>query len=196
MEDLIEFTQPAQEYLADLLAKQEVKNVAVRVFITAAGTANAETCLAYCKPGEEEATDISMSLDKFQVFLDQPSIAFLSDAVVDYSKDKFGGQLTIRAPNAKLPKIDANSSLFDRINYVLYSEINPSLASHGGMVQLLELTPDNIAVLQFGGGCQGCAIVDTTLKDGVERTLIERLPEVKGVRDLTDHSQTEGAYFK
>lgn len=196
MEDLIEFTQPAQEYLADLLSKQEIKNVAVRVFITQAGTARAETCLAYCKPGEEEATDISMSLEKFQVFLDQPSIAFLSDAVVDYNKDKFGGQLTIRAPNAKLPKIDANSSLFDRINYILYSEINPNLASHGGMVQLLELTSDNVAVLQFGGGCQGCAIVDSTLKDGVERTLIERLPEVQGVRDVTDHSQTEGAYFK
>lgn len=196
MENLIEFTQPAQDYLADLLSKQQVQNTGVRVFITQAGTPKAETCLAYCKPGEEEATDISMSLEKFQVFLDKTSIAFLSDAVVDYNKDKFGGQLTIRAPNAKLPKIDANSSLFDRINYVLYSEINPNLASHGGMVQLLELTPDNVAVLQFGGGCQGCAIVDATLKDGVEATLKERLPEVKGVRDVTDHSQTEGAYFK
>jgi Fe/S biogenesis protein NfuA len=53
-----------------------------------------------------------------------------------------------------------------------------------------------VAVLQFGGGCQGCSAVDMTLKDGVEKTLMDRIPELKGVRDVTDHSQRENAYYK
>ena len=89
----------------------------------------------------------------------------------------------------------ANSPLEDRINYVLYNEINPGLAAHGGMVTLVEITPEMEAVLQFGGGCQGCAAVDITLKNGVESTLLEQIPELKGVVDHTDHSFTENAYY-
>ena len=78
----------------------------------------------------------------------------------------------------------------------MHSEINPSLASHGGEVSLVEVLEDNKAVLQFGGGCQGCSMIDVTLKDGVEKTLIENVPEITGIIDSTDHSHTENAYFK
>ncbi|MGI9336030.1 MAG: NifU family protein, partial [Gammaproteobacteria bacterium] len=65
-----------------------------------------------------------------------------------------------------------------------------------GMVSLIEVVDGDTAVLQFGGGCQGCGMVDVTLKQGVESTLIERVPELKAVRDVTDHSQTENAYYR
>ena len=51
-------------------------------------------------------------------------------------------------------------------------------------------------MLQFGGGCQGCGMVDVTLKEGIEKTLTEKVPELKGVRDITDHSNNENAYYK
>ena len=82
-----------------------------------------------------------------------------------------------------------------QVNYFLQSEINPGLAAHGGMVSLIEITEEKSAVLQFGGGCQGCAAVDVTLKNSVEATLMERVPELSGVLDLTDHSNNENAYF-
>ena len=75
----------------------------------------------------------------FDLFLEQKSLEFLKEAVVDYSPDKFGGTLTIKAPNAKLPHISEDASMEDKINYVLYSEINPGLASHGGEVSLIEV---------------------------------------------------------
>ncbi|MCG8401493.1 MAG: NifU family protein, partial [Firmicutes bacterium] len=105
-------------------------------------------------------------------------------------------QLTIKAPNAKLPQVNADSPLEDRINYILYNEVNPSLAAHGGEVSLVEVTADNIAVLQFGGGCQGCGMVEATLKDGVEKSLMEQVPELTAVRDMTDHTDRSNAYFK
>ena len=192
----IDITDSAQEYLAELLEKQNVEGIAVRIFITQPGTPYAETCLAYCRPGEEESTDVLLELEKINVYLDKNSLAFMEDAVVDFNADRMGGQLTIKAPNAKMPKVNADSPLEDRINYVLYSEINPGLAAHGGEIKLVELTEQQYAVLAFGGGCQGCAAVDLTLKDGVEKTLMERIPELAGIRDVTDHTDTTNAYYR
>jgi Fe/S biogenesis protein NfuA len=191
----ITITEAAQDYLAGLLEKQNTPGIGIRVFITQPGTQYAETCIAYCKPGEQKPEDTSFDLKDFTAWIDAISEPFLEDAVVDYAQDRMGGQLTIKAPNAKVPMISEDSPINERINYYLQTEINPGLASHGGMVSLVDVVEDGIAVLRFGGGCQGCGQVDLTLKDGVERTLIERIPDLKGVRDVTDHTNRENAYY-
>lgn len=191
----ITITDAAQDYLADLLAKQNTKDIGIRVFITQPGTPYAETCISYCKPDEQKPDDIALALKSFTAWIDAISEPFLVDAVVDYAADRMGGQLTIKAPNAKVPMIGEDSPLNERINYYLQTEVNPGLASHGGQVTLVDIVDEGIAVLQFGGGCQGCGMVDVTLKEGVEKTLLERIPELKGVRDATDHSQRENAYY-
>ena len=193
---MVTITEPAQEYLSELLVKQNVEDIAVRIFILDAGTPRAETCISFCRPGEEKDDDDVKELSGFRAFIDQPSIPFLEDAVVDFQKDSMGGQLTIKAPNSRLPKISEDSSLEDRVNYILYNEINPGLAAHGGMVTLEEIFEDSVAVLRFGGGCQGCGMVDVTLKDGVEKTLLTQVPELTEVRDVTDHSVKENAYYQ
>lgn len=191
---MVTITESAQEYLAELLGKQEGA-LGVRVFINQPGTPRAETCIAYAREGDVLEDDVERKYDAFMAFFETRSLPYLEDALVDYSKDRMGGQLTIKAPNAKMPQVDENSPLADRINYVLYNEVNPALAAHGGEVSLLEVTEDNYAVLQFGGGCQGCGMVDETLKGGVEKTLLEQLPQLQGVRDMTDHSDTSQAYY-
>ncbi len=193
---MVTITEPAQEYLNQLLEKQNVEGISVRIFILDAGTPRAETCISFCRPGEEKADDEVKEYEGFKAFIDQHSIPFLEDAVVDFAKDSMGGQLTIKAPNSRLPKLTDESSLADRVNYVLYNEVNPGLAAHGGNVTLEEIHNENIAVLRFGGGCQGCGMVDVTLKDGVEKTLLSQIPELKEVRDVTDHTVTENAYYQ
>ena len=188
-------TDAAHDYLSDLLKKQNTTGIGIRVFITQPGTPYAETCIAYCKPGEQKPEDTPVGLKAFTAYIDAISEPFLDDAVVDYATDRMGGQLTIKAPNAKVPMVNEDSPITERINYYLQTEINPGLASHGGQVSLVDVVEDNIAVLRFGGGCQGCGAVEMTLKDGVEKTLIERIPELKGVRDVTDHSNRENAYY-
>lgn len=192
---MIEISASAQTYLQELLAKQEQSDTAIRVFVAQPGTPQAETCIAYCRPGEEQDGDVAVEYEGFRAFIEGRSEPYLLDAVVDYQKDQMGGQLTIKAPNARVPNVSDDSPLEDRINYVLYNEINPGLAAHGGMVTLVELTAEKAAVLQFGGGCQGCAAVDITLKHSVEATLLERLPELTAVVDHTDHTITENAYY-
>ncbi|MEX0619847.1 MAG: Fe-S biogenesis protein NfuA [Pseudohongiellaceae bacterium] len=192
---MITITESAQEYLAELLGKQNCEGIGVRIFILDAGTPKAETCIAFCRPGEEKPDDEMKQYKGFKAFIEANSIPFLEEAVVDFAKDSMGGQLTIKAPNSRLPRLSENSSLADRVNYILYNEINPSLAAHGGNVTLEEIYKDNIAVLRFGGGCQGCGMVDVTLKQGVEKALLEQVPQLAEVRDVTDHSNKENAYY-
>ncbi|EAR59878.1 Fe-S biogenesis protein NfuA [Neptuniibacter caesariensis] len=195
----ITVTETAEEYLGELLSKQDTEGMAVRMFVTQPGTSYAETCLAYCRPDEVIEDDEIMQLETLRFYIEKNSVPYLDEAYVDFSKDRMGGQLTIKAPNAKVPKVSPDSPIDEQINYILYSEINPGLAAHGGDVKLMEVVEEeegHIAVLQFGGGCQGCSAVDMTLKDGVEATLVERIDSLVGVRDVTDHSVRDKAYFK
>ena len=190
----INITESAQQYLAGLLEKQNCEGIGIRIFISDPGTSKAETCIAYSRPGEHNEADEVVDYPQFKAYFETRSIPFLDDAKVDFAEDKFGGQLTIRAPNSRVPNVSDDSPVEDRINYLLHAEINPGLASHGGVVSL-STVEDGFAILEFGGGCQGCSAVDLTLKEGVEKTLMEKIPELKGVRDVTDHTDTSNAYM-
>lgn len=193
-------TPSAQEYLKDLLAKQNTPDIGVRIFVESPGTARAECCMAYSAPEDVVPTDYKQDYADFPVFIDTPSIPYLKDAVIDYNKDRFGGQLTFKAPNSKVPRVGPDASIEERIAYVLQAEINPGLAGHGGNCSLVEVFEDPehglTAVLQFGGGCQGCSAIDITLKQGVETTLQSHIPELGRVIDKTDHTQNADAYMK
>ena len=195
-EQLISITESAKEYLRDLIEKQGSPGMGVRIFVERPGTPHAECCMAYCPPGEQEENDVRFDYEGFHAWVEGKSVRYLEDASIDFKKDSMGGQLTFRAPKSRVPDIGPDATLEERINHILYAEINPGLAAHGGNVQLLELTDDNVAILEFGGGCQGCSAVDMTLKSGVEKTLKERIPELSAVRDKTDHSVRDNAYFR
>jgi Fe/S biogenesis protein NfuA len=119
----------------------------------------------------------------------------LKDSEVALKEEGSSKKLTITAPNAKgeVPKDDA--PLAEKIKYTIAAEVNPQLASHGGFVDLVEITDDMDVVLNFGGGCQGCSSVKVTLKNGVEAQLKSIYPEIKNILDVTDHSQKENAYM-
>lgn len=185
----ITVTQGAQEYLNNLLED----NTNIKLTIDNVGSPRAETVLQYCKEGEEEDFT-SLDLQGFKLFYNELHEKYLKDTTIDYDVERFGGQLTIKAPNTKTPIIDENSTIEERINAVIINEVNPSLAAHGGMVDLVEFR-EGKAILKFGGGCQGCGMVDLTLADGVEKLLKERIPEITEVSDMTDHSFTDNAYY-
>jgi Fe/S biogenesis protein NfuA len=128
-------------------------------------------------------------------YVDKINFTYLKASEVALKDDGTGKKLTITAPNAKGEKPDDDAPLEDRIKYVLAADISPGLASHGGFVDLVEITENKDVILYFGGGCQGCSSVKATLEQGVESKLRARFPEIKSVRDVTDHSDTNNAYM-
>ncbi|WP_417664217.1 Fe-S biogenesis protein NfuA [Pseudidiomarina donghaiensis] len=192
---MIRITESAQAHFRKLLADQ-ADNTNIRVFVVNPGTPSAECGVSYCPPDSVEADDEVLPFSGFDAVVDSGSAPFLIDAVIDYEEQDLGSQLTLKAPNAKAKKVDDDAPLIERVEYVIQSEINPQLANHGGKVAVSQITDDGIAVLQFGGGCNGCSMVDVTLKEGIEKELVQRFPgELNGVRDVTEHQPGEHSYY-
>ncbi len=80
-----------------------------------------------------------------------------------------------------------------KIQDLLDTAINPAVAGHGGVVSLVDVK-DKMVYLQMGGGCQGCGMVDVTLKQGIETMIREELPEVVEILDVTDHAAGQNPY--
>ncbi|ACR70782.1 Fe-S biogenesis protein NfuA [Edwardsiella ictaluri] len=191
---MIRITEAAQEHFAKLLANQE-PGTQIRVFVINPGTPNAECGVSYCPPDAVEANDRKLDFEQLSAYVDEISAPFLDDAEIDFVTDQLGSQLTLKAPNAKMRKVADDAPLIERVEYILQSQINPQLAGHGGRVSLMEITDEGYAILQFGGGCNGCSMVDYTLKEGIEKELLQRFPELKGVRDLTEHQRGDHSYY-
>ncbi|MDR9826381.1 Fe-S biogenesis protein NfuA [Vibrio sp. FNV 38] len=191
----ITITEAAQAHFAKLLAQQP-EDTNIRVFVVNPGTQNAECGVSYCPPEAVEATDTEFAYEPFSAYVDELSLPFLEDAEVDYVTDKMGAQLTLKAPNAKMRKVADDASLVERVEYVIQTQVNPQLAGHGGHVNLVEITDDGVAIVAFGGGCNGCSMVDVTLKEGIEKELIQQFNgELTGVKDVTEHQAGEHSYY-
>ncbi|HBY38732.1 Fe/S biogenesis protein NfuA [Marisediminitalea aggregata] len=192
---MISISTEAQAHFVKLLANQE-SGTNIRVFVVNPGTSTAECGVSYCPPDAVEPTDMRLPFDGFDAVVDEESAPYLEEAEIDYVTDQMGSQLTLKAPNAKARKVADDAPLVERINYMIESEINPQLANHGGKVVLLEVTEEGYVILQFGGGCNGCSMVDVTLKEGIEKQMLDQFAgEIKGVRDATEHTAGEHSYY-
>ncbi|WP_409202821.1 Fe-S biogenesis protein NfuA [Vibrio sp. SS-MA-C1-2] len=188
-------TDSAQTHFAKLL-EQQPEGTNIRVFVVNPGTPNAECGVSYCPPEAVEATDTKLEFDSLIAFVDEQSLPFLDDAEIDFVTDKMGSQLTLKAPNAKMRKLGDDATLMERVDYAIQTQVNPQLAGHGGHVNLVQITEDGIALLQFGGGCNGCSMVDVTLKEGIEKELLVQFEgELTAVKDATEHTAGEHSYY-
>jgi Fe/S biogenesis protein NfuA len=193
---VIEVSSSAQRYFKRLLDQQDLPGLGLRISVIDPGTPRASCDLQFCPQGENENTDQGVEFSDFNLYVAQDSADWLSDAEIDFDEDQSGGQLSIKAPNIKGNMPDDSADLSDRVNWILETEINPGLASHGGMVALEEITREMAVVLRFGGGCQGCGMADVTLKQGIEKSLTGHFPEITAVLDATDHASGENPYYK
>ena len=191
---MITISEAAQSHFAKLLADQ-AEGTNIRVFVVNPGTTQAECGVSYCPADVVEETDIKLPFNGFDAVVDEESAPFLEEADIDFVTDKMGSQLTLKAPNAKAKKLSDDASLQERVQHMIETEINPQLANHGGQVNLVEITKDGIAVVQFGGGCNGCSMIDVTLKDGIETQMVAKFDEITGVRDITEHQSGEHSYY-
>ncbi len=191
----IKVTESAERHFRALLQKEDTQGMNIRIFAVDPGTSHAEIGLTFCLPGEEKSDDFVQNFGDFRLFIEAASSDALVDASIDLKQAGMDVELSIKAPYLKgiAPAVD--SPLRERVQYVLDSEVNPNLAGHKGNVSLVDVLEGGIVVLQFGGGCQGCGMANMTLKQGIERTLKEKLPEITEVRDATDHALGENPYY-
>lgn len=193
---MIEVTAGAQRYFRRLLEEQGDEDYGIRIAVTAGGTPAANVDLSFCEPTDLAGDEAPIDCEGFTLHIAADSVNWLEAATIDFEEQRGGGRMRISAPGLRGQVPEADAGLAARVRYIIDSEINPQLASHDGRVQLVDIDPGSVAVLEFGGGCHGCGMVDVTLKQGVEKTLRKRLPELAGVRDATEHAKGTSPYYR
>ncbi len=136
-------------------------------------------------------SDEVTGLGSFGCYLDSDSSANLEGASVDWVSDLSGAGFKIDNPQAV---ISWDDPVAQKVQEVLDEKVAPSLAGHGGWVELTAVEGD-AAYIQFGGGCHGCGMSSVTLKEGIETAILAEVPEIKRVLDGTDHSTGENPYY-
>jgi Fe/S biogenesis protein NfuA len=141
-------------------------------------------------PSSAVPDDVVVDTAGLRVLVDSESAQHLQGAVIDVDQSAIGGALTIDNPNEGW-----RDPIAARVQEVLDQQINPGVASHGGFVDLLDVR-DGAAYVQLGGGCQGCAQVDVTLRQGIEVAIKAAVPQITRVIDRTDHAAGANPYFQ
>lgn len=193
---MINISDSAQNHFRRLLQQQGADMAGIRLTALRAGTPAADARLEFCEHADLDGGEWALDCEGFTLYVDAASVPFLDGAEIDFATTTAGGQLSIRAPRIKGDVPGEDASMIERVRYVIESEINPQIASHGGRVSLEEVTADGEVVLRFGGGCHGCGNADLTLKHGIEKTLMSRVPGITAVRDATDHATGSNPYIR
>ena len=190
---MVNVTDIAKLEIAKLIEKQKTEIVGVRVKAEPMSPLRANFRLAFVQADQVTESDKVLDFDGFNVYVDEASEPFAQDITLDFVDRLMGRGFKIDNPNKIPPHL--KGTIAEKIQTVIDDQINPSIAAHGGHVSLVDIKEDTV-YLQFGGGCQGCGMVDVTLKQGVEVLLKEHVPEVREVRDITDHESGENPYYE
>ena len=94
----------------------------------------------------------------------------------------------------RLRKPEMNTPEALIIRELLSTQINPSVAEHGGHIALIDVQPDTVYI-RLEGGCQGCGMADVTLKSGIETAIKQAVPTINAVLDVTDHAGGNNPYY-
>lgn len=187
---MISVTTIAKEKILETMQAEGGKDMALRLSIAGRGPFGFHYSLGLVPQDDRKPDDSVVDLDDLLVLIDAESAPKLKDSTLDFTEDDHRGGFKVDNPNPLWTEPVAQA-----VQDVIDKKINPGIAAHGGFVVLLDVK-DSTAYVQFGGGCQGCRMVDTTLKDGVEATILEEIPEIKQVLDTTDHAEGNNPYYR
>lgn len=193
---MIQISDKAQTYFRKLIEREGVPGMGVRLSAVDPGTPRADARLEFAEPADLNGDEWAIDCDGFTLYVVAASVPWVDGAEIDYVTQSTGNQqLTIKAPKIKGEAPAESASIVERVRWVVENEVNPQLASHGGRVAVQEVSADGVVLLRFGGGCHGCGMADVTLKQGIEKTLMGRVPGVTAVRDATDHATGDAPYI-
>lgn len=187
---LLTVTPDARAKIDGVRSSNQFLDALLRVKVAGRSGPRLQYEIALEDPRDRTDADVAVDLGGLTVVVDPDSADQLAGSTIDLDSAVTGGGLRVDNPNEGW-----KDPLARAVQAVLDTRINPGVGGHGGMVSLIEVR-DQTAYMRFGGGCQGCAAVDVTLRAGVEAALREAVPEITAVVDVTDHAAGENPYYR
>jgi Fe/S biogenesis protein NfuA len=199
MEQILTVTDAAIEK-AVMVRSREDDPARHALWVEVTGSGFAQSYDLYLQPLDEAPPDASIQdHGRISVVIPAGSVEALRGATLDRQGDLLMGGLVLHTPNQANPDLGPppeglEGSAEERVRRVLDEQINPAIAAHGGVAQL-ERVEDGVVYLRFGGGCAGCGMVSVTLTQGIEAAILELVPDVRRIVDVTDHASGANPYY-
>jgi Fe/S biogenesis protein NfuA len=188
---MLTITDTAKQQIVSIMESQGRQGDGLRLGIVGRSSAGFRYTMNLVEEGQESPDDVLVDSGAFKVFIDPQSAPHLEGVTVDYIDDGLHGSgFKIDNPNPVW-----TDPLALQIQSLLDERINPGVAAHGGNVELLDVK-DGTVFVRLGGGCQGCGMVDVTLRQGIEALIREEIPEIQQVVDTTDHAAGSNPYYQ
>jgi Fe/S biogenesis protein NfuA len=191
---VITFTEQARERVLAFMEMEDGELV-VRIEVLDSSPLAPRYDLALIEANERGEADETLDGGGFGLVVDPESAVLLEGATVDWVETIQGSGFKVENPNIKpIGEATPAGPLADRVKHVIEYQINPSIAGHGGAVTLVDVRGD-VIYLQMQGGCQGCGMAAVTLAQGIKRILMETLPEIRDIVDVTNHDAGSNPYY-
>ncbi len=188
--DMLSISPKAREMLDQFaINSDDSEQLVLRIEIIGRGPKGFQYDLQLVNSEEGKDDDISLKIDGMDVLVAAKSKIYLEGTTIDYKETLMGGGFSFDNPNPLW--VD---DLSKAVAEIISEEVNPAVASHGGHVNLIGVD-EGKAIISFGGGCQGCGMVDVTLKQGVEVMIKDKVPGIFEVVDITDHTAGTNPFY-
>ena len=179
--------------------ENDSEDLALRISVTGVSGVEYAYDLAFVSVEDADDGDHSYCIGGLTVLVPSESRDRLAGATLDLPSNEGQGGLVIRNPNRPNPlgdlaDLELTGEVAERVTQLLDQRINPALASHGGFASLVGVD-DATVYVSMGGGCQGCAMSQATLTEGIRASILEAIPEVTEGVDATDHSAGENPFY-
>jgi len=194
---IIEITNDALVQLKALRdAEPEPERLGLRLEVLAAPSEEFEYDLSFATVTQAAFSDEVRTIDGLKVIIPLATFEFINGATLDYSERQ---GLVVRNPNkppvAEIAGLINNDDHSLAIKAVITEDVNPALDAHGGYVTFVGHDTKGVVYLTMGGGCHGCAMSKMTMLEGVQTILVDKVPGVQKVRDVTDHETGSNPYY-
>jgi Fe/S biogenesis protein NfuA len=190
---MLTVTDRAKQKFLEVVRAEGREGHGLRVIVQGGGTAQPQFALNFVSPEESVDGDTVIDVGEFKIYVENDSAKYVEGAEIDFVDELNRSGFKVEAPNAGVPR--PSGPVADAVQRALDEKINPGVAMHGGHVDLVAVEEGTV-YLRFGGGCQGCGMVNVTLKQGVEKVLLADVPQVTKVMDVTDHASGTNPYYQ
>ena len=199
---IVEISDGAREKILELRDGEGIPDLHLGLRITGVGPQGFVYETAFLRKDDLTSTDLVEDHGGLPVAIAVDSVENLRGAVLDLSGDGAGPGLVMRNPNVPTPSLpggelgdlELTGTPEEKVRTLLDERINPAIAAHGGVAHLVAVE-GSVAQLELGGGCQGCGLAAVTLRQGIERAILDGVPEIDEVIDVTDHSLGTNPFY-
>lgn len=191
----IDFTELARDTVLHFMEMEDEGHLSVRIGVASPSPLDPRYEITLIEPHERSSEDIVFSDYGFDVVMDPQSAELLKGARIDWIETLNESGFKVENPNiTPIGSTPLEGPTADRVQHAIDTYVNPGVAQHGGSVTLVDVR-ESVAYVELTGGCQGCGMASVTLHQGIERIILQQVPEITAVEDVTNHAAGRTPYF-